>query len=202
MKKMTPLKLVFATGNKGKLREAREILGPRFQVESPLEEGIAGEAEETGSTLEENSLLKAKYVASRLPQDVICFADDSGLEVDALGGEPGVYTARYAGPQCDFDDNMDKLLRELASKGDVARTARFVCVVTLIYNGVISQFKGTLEGTIAYEKRGDKGFGYDPVFIPNDYPTLTLAQIGEEVKNTISHRYKALCAMREALVAE
>ena len=198
----TPLKLVFATGNKGKLREAREILGPGFQVESPQQEGINGEAEETGSTLEENSLLKAQYVASRLPQDAICFADDSGLEVDALGGAPGVYTARYAGPQCDFNANMDKLLKELAQKGDVPRTARFVCVVTLICHSEVHQFKGILEGTIAYEKMGDKGFGYDPVFIPNDYPNLTLAQIGEKLKNTISHRYRALSAMCEKLVAE
>ena len=98
------MRLVFATGNKGKLREAREILGPSYEILSPAELGVEGEAEETGSTLEENSLLKAKYISDRIPQGVMCFADDSGLEVDALGGAPGVYTARYAGPQCDFDD--------------------------------------------------------------------------------------------------
>ncbi len=193
------MRLVFATGNKGKLREAREILGPSYEILSPAELGVEGEAEETGSTLEENSLLKAKYISDRIPQGVMCFADDSGLEVDALGGAPGVYTARYAGPQCDFDDNMDKLLRELALRPEKARTARFVCVVTLINGYVVRQFRGVLEGQIALEKRGELGFGYDPVFIPNEYPQMTLAELGEDVKNGISHRYKALMQMRGAL---
>lgn len=193
------MRLVFATGNKGKLREAREILGPSYEILSPAEMGVEGEAEETGSTLEENSLLKAKYISDRIPQSVMCFADDSGLEVDALDGAPGVYTARYAGPQCDFDDNMDKLLRELALRSEKARTARFVCVVTLINGGVVRQFRGVLEGQIALEKRGELGFGYDPVFIPNEYPQMTLAELGEDVKNGISHRYKALMQMRGAL---
>ena len=193
------MRLVFATGNKGKLREAREILGLSYEILSPAELGVEGEAEETGSTLEENSLLKAKYISDRIPQGVMCFADDSGLEVDALGGAPGVYTARYAGPQCDFDDNMDKLLRELALRPEKARTARFVCVVTLIHGDVVRQFRGVLEGQIALEKRGELGFGYDPVFIPNEYPQMTLAELGEDVKNGISHRYKALMQMRGAL---
>lgn len=193
------MRLVFATGNKGKLREAREILGPSYEILSPAELGVEGEAEETGSTLEENSLLKAKYISDRIPQGVMCFADDSGLEVDALGGAPGVYTARYAGPQCDFDDNMDKLLRELALRPEKARTAMFVCVVTLINGDVVRQFRGVLEGQIALEKRGELGFGYDPVFIPNEYPQMTLAELGEDVKNGISHRYKALMQMRGAL---
>ena len=193
------MRLVFATGNKGKLREAREILGPSYEILSPAELGVEGEAEETGSTLEENSLLKAKYISDRIPQGVMCFADDSGLEVDALDGAPGVYTARYAGPQCDFDDNMDKLLRELALRPEKARTARFVCVVTLINSDVVRQFRGVLEGQIALEKRGELGFGYDPVFIPNEYPQMTLAELGEDVKNGISHRYKALMQMRGAL---
>lgn len=193
------MRLVFATGNKGKLREAREILGPSYEILSPAEMGVEGEAEETGSTLEENSLLKAKYISDRIPQGVMCFADDSGLEVDALDGAPGVYTARYAGPQCDFDDNMDKLLRELALRPEKARTARFVCVVTLINSDVVRQFRGVLEGQIALEKRGELGFGYDPVFIPNEYPQMTLAELGEDVKNGISHRYKALMQMRGAL---
>ena len=193
------MRLVFATGNKGKLREAREILGPSYEILSPAELGVEGEAEETGSTLEENSLLKAKYISDRIPQGVMCFADDSGLEVDALDGAPGVYTARYAGPQCDFDDNMDKLLRELALRPEKVRTARFVCVVTLINGDVVRQFRGVLEGQIALEKRGELGFGYDPVFIPNEYPKITLAALGEDVKNGISHRYKALMQMRGAL---
>lgn len=193
------MRLVFATGNKGKLREAREILGPSYEILSPAELGVEGEAEETGSTLEENSLLKAKYISDRIPQGVMCFADDSGLEVDALDGAPGVYTARYAGPQCDFDDNMDKLLRELALRPEKARTARLVCVVTLINGDVVRQFRGVLEGQIALEKRGELGFGYDPVFIPNEYPQMTLAELGEDVKNGISHRYKALMQMRGAL---
>ncbi len=193
------MRLIFATHNKGKLREASEILGPDFELLSPSDIGIDSEAEETASTLEGNSLLKAEYIFERA-EGQICFADDSGLEVDALGGAPGVYTARYAGPDCSFEDNMDKLLHELSGVPMPQRTARFKCVVTLIGPGLRQVFTGCMEGRIALERKGDGGFGYDPVFIPDAFPTKTLAEVGEELKNTFSHRFQALCAMRYRLL--
>ncbi len=192
------MKLIFATHNKGKLREAGDILGDRVSLVTPEEAGIEGEAEETGLTLEENSLLKAEYIWSRSGGKP-CFADDSGLEVDALGGAPGVYTARYAGENCSFEDNIVKLLHELQGVPAQQRTARFKCVVTLIYNGEKYVFSGCMEGRIALEKKGDLGFGYDPVFIADKFPEKTLAELGEDVKNTISHRFQALEAMSKVL---
>lgn len=196
--------MVFATGNRGKLREASEILGDGFELVTPADFGITEDIPETGETLEENSLQKARYIFDRKGCD--CFADDTGLEVDALGGAPGVYTARYAGPSKDFDDNMDKVLRELSEleaegQAEVSRRARFRSVVTLILNGEVHQFEGTMEGTIAREKSGKGGFGYDPIFITDEYPGLTAADITEEQKNEISHRGKALRAMAEWLNA-
>lgn len=188
------MKLIFATHNEGKLSEAAEILGPGFELISARQAGVCTEIEETGSTLQENSQIKAEYLYKLCGED--CFADDTGLEVDALDGAPGVYTARYAGEGCDFEANMDKLLSELAKCPEKARKARFRSVVTLILKGKCYFFHGVLEGSIAMEKSGCKGFGYDPVFIPDCFPSKTLAELGEEVKNTISHRYKALDAMR------
>lgn len=201
------MKLVFATGNEGKLREAGEILGEGFELESLAQVGILEDIPETGKTLVANSLQKAMYLYDRLGTD--CFADDTGLEVDALGGAPGVYTARYAGEGKDFNANMDKVLRELeilegeanmaSSLGlkmkPFSRRARFKSVVTLIIGGEKKIFEGTLEGVIAREKSGNGGFGYDPIFIADEYPGLTLADISEEQKNEISHRGKALRAM-------
>lgn len=165
-------KIVFATGNRGKLREASEILGEGFELVTPADFGITEDIPETGETLQENSLQKARYIYDRKGCD--CFADDTGLEVDALGGAPGVYTARYAGPSKDFNLNMDKVLAELAgleaTGREVSRRARFRSVVTLILNGKVHQFEGTMEGTIAREKSGRGGFGYDPIFIPDEYP--------------------------------
>ena len=194
--------LIFATHNKGKLREASEILGSQFSILSPESEGIEGEAEETASTLEGNSLLKARYIYDRSGGKP-CFADDSGLEVDALGGAPGVYTARFAGPECSFEDNIDKLLSELQDVPMEKRTARFRCVVTLIADGKVSVFSGCMEGKIAFQRKGSGGFGYDPVFIPdfND-AQMTLAELGEEVKNTFSHRFQALDAMRQTILRQ
>lgn len=192
------MKLIFATGNKGKLREAGGILGDRYELHTPAEMGITEDIPETGSTLAENSLQKAQYLYDRLGAD--CFADDTGLEVDALGGAPGIYSARYAGEGHDNEANMAKLLAELQKLGDdVPRTARFRTVVTLILNGEIHTFNGTLEGRIAKEKSGCQGFGYDPVFIPDEFEGKTLAEISEEQKNAISHRGKALSAMAEWL---
>ena len=201
------MKLIFATGNGGKLREASEILGEGFQLVSLTEAGIAEDIPETGNTLRENSLQKAKYLYDKLGCD--CFADDTGLEVDALGGAPGVYTARYAGDDKDFNRNMDKVLYELSvletevrmaselglKMKPVSRRARFKSVITLIIGGRVKMFEGTLEGTISREKSGNGGFGYDPIFIADEYPGLTLADITEEEKNAISHRGKALRAM-------
>jgi XTP/dITP diphosphohydrolase len=147
--------------------------------------------------LRENSLQKAQYVLEHCGCD--CFADDTGLEVDALGGAPGVYTARYAGDDKDFNKNMDKVLYELQGLEGEARRARFKSVITLMVDGEPHFFEGTLEGVIAHEKSGNGGFGYDPIFIADEYPGLTLADISEEQKNDISHRGKALRAMAQWL---
>ena len=166
------MKIVFATGNPGKLREASEILGEGFELVTPAEVGIPEDIPETGNTLRANSLQKAQYIYDKTGMD--CFADDTGLEVDILGGEPGVHTARYGGPQQNPADNIARLLRE----------KHF--------------FDGIMEGTIARQKAGKGGFGYDPVFIPDGYD-VTAAEITEEEKNAISHRGKALRAMAEYL---
>lgn len=191
-------KLVFATANAGKLREAGEILGGEFMVISPSEIGVDAEVEETGETLKANSLLKARHIHSLTGLD--CFADDTGLEVDALGGAPGVYSARYAGDGHDNVANMRKLLGELDALGPgVSRKARFRTVVTLILDGKEYFFDGILEGSIAVMPAGRGGFGYDPVFIPDAFPGRTLAEVSEEDKNSISHRGMALTAMRAFL---
>ena len=199
------MKIIFATGNKGKLREAAEVLGPDYEIVSPASLGITEEIPETGSTLQENSLQKAQYLFERTGLPV--FADDTGLEVDALGGAPGIYSARYAGPGHDHQANMDKLLAELekirrseSANDGVSRRARFRTVVTLILaDGTPHFFEGTCEGRIATEKRGTGGFGYDPVFLPDAYPGRTLAEVSEEEKNAVSHRGRAVRAMADWL---
>ena len=205
------IKIVFATGNSGKLREASEILGEGYELVTPASFGITEDIPETGDTLRENSYQKAQYLYEKCGCD--CFADDTGLEVDALHGAPGVYTARYAGEDKDFNKNMDKVLYELGVlEGEarmaeslgikvkkVSRRARFKSVITLIIDGKIQVFEGALEGVIAREKSGNGGFGYDPIFIADEYPGLTLADISEEEKNAISHRGKALRAMAQGL---
>ena len=190
------MKIVFATGNSGKLREASEILGEGFELVSLADVGIFEDIPETGNTLRANSLQKAQYLYDKCGCD--CFADDTGLEVDALGGAPGVYTARYAGDDKDFNKNMDKVLYELERVGG-SRRARFKSVITLFIDGEPHFFEGTLEGEIAHEKSGNGGFGYDPIFIADEYPGQTLADISEEQKNDISHRGKALRAMAQWL---
>ncbi|MCM1176484.1 MAG: RdgB/HAM1 family non-canonical purine NTP pyrophosphatase [Clostridium sp.] len=189
------MKIVFATGNSGKLREASEILGDGFELVTPAEMGITEDIPETGNTLQENSRQKADYIWDRCHCN--CFADDTGLEVDALGGAPGVNTARYAGEDKDFNRNIDKLLHELSGK--VSRRARFRSVVTLIIDGQRHYFEGSLDGEISMERSGNGGFGYDPVFIADEFPGKTLADISEEEKNAVSHRGKALRAMTEYL---
>lgn len=200
------MKLIFATGNSGKLREAREILAPAgIEVVSPYDLGLTKEQvdiEETGNSFEENAILKVRNLYGLCGQP--CFADDSGLVVDALGGAPGIYSARYAsldgfGEDHNFASNIDKLLHKMQGVQD--RKARFVCSVALILPkaGGIKQFYGTCEGRIAMERAGCGGFGYDPVFIPDAYPDRTLAEVDEDAKNAISHRGNALRKMLEAL---
>ena len=205
------MKIVFATGNSGKLREASEILGEGFELVTPADLGITEDIPETGKTLRANSLQKAQYLYDKCGCD--CFADDTGLEIDALGGAPGVHTARYAGEDKDFNRNMDKVLYELSviesesymarefgiKTKPVSRRARFKSVITLMIDGTPHMFEGSLEGVIAREKSGNGGFGYDPVFIADEYPGMTLADITEEQKNEISHRGKALRAMAKWL---
>ena len=198
------MKIIFATGNKGKLREAAEVLGPDYEIVSPASLGITEEIPETGSTLQENSLQKARYLFERTGLPV--FADDTGLEVDALGGAPGIYSARYAGPGHDHEANMAKLLKELeirrskSANDEQSRRARFKTVVTLILaDGTPHFFEGCCEGSIATEKRGSGGFGYDPVFLPDAYPGRTLAEVSDEEKNAVSHRGRAIRAMADWL---
>lgn len=187
------MKIVFATANKGKLREAAEILGPDFELLSSEEAGINEDIEETGETLEENSVIKAEYVHSRTGLD--CFADDTGLEVDCLGGAPGVHSARYATEGHDFNANIDKLLSEMEKHPGESRKARFRSVVTLIWKGEKHFFTGSFEGSIAERRSGNGGFGYDPVFVSDLCPGKTVAELPESFKNENSHRGKALRAM-------
>ena len=188
------MKMVFATGNAHKLHEAGEILSDLCELVMPSSLGLTEDIPETAETLEENSLQKAKYLYDKLKTD--CFADDTGLEVEALGGAPGVYSARYAGEAKDSGANMDKLLRELQALGPGAsRRARFRTVITLVKDGCLYQFEGEMKGSIANSRSGSEGFGYDPIFIADEYPDRTVAQLDEHTKNSISHRGRALRRM-------
>ena len=198
------MKLLFATANKNKLREAAEILGDMVQVISPSELNINADVEETGETLQDNSILKARTLYDLSGLD--CFADDTGLEVEVLNGAPGVLTARYAAcfpggalPH-DSEANMNRLLEELSEYSTPeSRRARFRTVITLIYEGRQYCFEGIVSGTIAQGKAGNGGFGYDPIFIPDGFGGRTMAEISEDEKNAISHRGRALRAMDEFL---
>lgn len=198
------MKLLFATANKNKLREAAEILGDMVQVISPSELNINADVEETGETLQDNSILKARTLYDLSGLD--CFADDTGLEVEVLNGAPGVLTARYAAcfpggalPH-DSEANMNRLLEELSKYSTPeSRRARFRTVITLIYEGRQYCFEGIVSGVIAQEKAGNGGFGYDPIFIPDGFGGRTMAEISEDEKNAISHRGRALRAMAEFL---
>ena len=189
------MKIVFATNNKHKLEEIKDILGKDFEIVSLAEIGCHEDIPETGLTLEENARQKSTYIVEHYNHD--CFADDTGLEVDALNGEPGVHSARYAeGTDHDSEANMRKLLSKMLNVKD--RTARFRTVISLIINGVEHQFEGRVEGRIATEKHGTEGFGYDPIFIPEGYDK-SFAELGEEVKNQISHRARAVKKLAEYL---
>lgn len=187
-------KLVFATNNQHKLEEVRAVLADKLEIVSLNELGCFDDIPETADTLEGNALIKAQYIYEKFGLD--CFADDTGLEVDALGGEPGVYSARYAGEDSNAQNNMHKLLKNLGENSN--RTAHFRTVIALIEGDEIRYFEGKINGKIAYEPRGDAGFGYDPIFIPECY-NISFAEIGAEVKNTISHRALAVGKLTEYL---
>ena len=190
-------KLVFATNNPHKLEEIRAILGSKLEILSLADIGCDADIPETAETLEGNALIKAHYVYDNYKLD--CFADDTGLEVDALHGLPGVHTARYAYPdRHDPEANMIKLLEALRENND--RNARFRTVIALIEKGKEHLFEGVVEGVIAHEKSGTQGFGYDPVFIPEGN-SKTFAELGEDIKNTISHRARAVQKLAEYLAS-
>lgn len=188
--------IVVATNNKGKLAEIKKILSDH-NVMSQGDVGAYEDVEETGTTYEENALLKAKTV--RKYTDKIIIADDSGLEVDALGGEPGLYSARYAGDGTTPDQGMEKLLKNLEGVEPEKRSAHFVsCITALMPDGTVHTFTGICEGFITSEKRGNGGFGFDPIFWTPEF-NKTFSEITDEEKNSISHRYKALSSLRNFL---
>lgn len=187
-------KIVFATNNAHKLEEARALAGDSFEILSLAEIGCHDDIPETADTLEGNALIKARWVKDRYGYD--CFADDTGLMVDVLDGAPGVYSARYAGPECDAVGNMRLLLRNL--EGEADRHARFVTVIALILGERTEIFTGSVEGDIATEPHGTNGFGYDPVFIARE-SGLPFAEMSAEAKNAISHRGRAMRGLIEFL---
>ena len=206
------MKIVFATNNGHKLSEIRQILGSRVEVLSLKDIGCDVDMPETGTTLEANALQKAQYVYDHYHID--CFADDTGLEVDALNGAPGVYSARYAamgpmspigqispmnptGPTHDSEANMTRLLLELGENNN--RKARFRTVIALIQQGEVHEFEGIVTGQIIRERRGGEGFGYDPIFQPDGYDQ-TFAELGVEVKNQISHRARATAKLADFIL--
>lgn len=181
------IELVFATNNKHKLQEADQIIGEEVLILNLSDIDGEEDIDETADTLEGNALIKARFIASR--HNVSCFADDTGLEVEALNGAPGVRSARYAGEPANAVENMKKLLDEL--EGETRRQARFRTVIALILEGQEYLFEGIIEGHILEEQRGEKGFGYDPVFVPLG-ETRTFAEMSASEKNKLSHRGKAL----------
>lgn len=188
------MKIVFATNNAHKLSEVKAVLGDGFELVTLREVGITEDIPETGATLEENASQKAHYVYDRTGLD--CFADDTGLEVEALDGRPGVRSARYAGEGHDFKANNRKLIAELQGKEN--RSARFRTVISLIRGGVEQQVEGIVRGVIATEESGTEGFGYDPLFIPEG-SNVTFAEMSAEAKNAISHRGRAVAALVKIL---
>ena len=189
--------IVFATGNAHKLAEVQAVLGDGFRLITAAEAGITEEIPENGNTLTENASQKSHYLYERLGVD--CFADDTGLEVDALGGAPGVHSARYATDGHDFAANNRLLLKNMEGKTD--RRARFRTVISLILEGREHLFEGTVEGRIAESESGAGGFGYDPLFIP-DGSEVSFAEMSAEAKNAISHRGRAVRKLAEFLNKE
>lgn len=194
MEKKELRKLVFASNNKHKLEEARAILGDRFEVVSLADIDCHDDIPETAETLEGNALIKARWVKERYGFD--CFADDTGLMVEALEGAPGVYSARYAGEHCSFADNVNKMLREMEGKEN--RKAYFATVIALILNGETYTFEGKVDGYIATEPSGEGGFGYDPIFVTEE-TGKSFAVMAPEEKNAISHRGRAMRKLADFL---
>ena len=188
------MQLVFATHNPNKLKEVQALLPASMTLLSLDDIGCTEEIEETGTTLTENAYIKARHVRDRYGLN--CFADDSGLEIDALDGAPGVISARYAGPQKDNEANILKVWNTLANKTNKA--AQFRTIIALCMGEEERDFEGIVRGELIHEKRGEKGFGYDPIFIPEGY-TQTFAELGKDVKNKISHRARAMEALVNAL---
>lgn len=186
--------IVFATNNRHKLEEIRQMATNKFRILGLPDIGFTGEIDETGNTLEENASIKSNFVFNRYGMS--CFADDTGLEVEALNGRPGVYSARYAGEEGNARKNIEKLLYEL--KVEKNRKAAFRTVISLIINGEESLFYGEVKGKIIAQERGIAGFGYDPIFIPDGYDQ-TFAELPAKVKNSISHRAKAVEKLFEFL---
>ena len=191
-------RILFATGNQGKMKEVREILADLgVEVTSMREAGVSAEIVEDGETFEENAVIKARTIMELTGE--VTLADDSGLEIDALGGEPGVYSARYMGEDTSYHIKNNDLIRRLSQVPRQQRTARFVCSIAAAFpDGEIITTDGVIEGLIGYEEAGENGFGYDPIFV---VPQLgcTTAQLSDEQKNEISHRGKALRKMKEEL---
>ncbi len=186
--------LLFATNNQHKLREIQEILGSDFRILSLRDANLDIEIPETQETIEGNAAQKARFIYEKTGMN--CFADDTGLEIDALDGRPGVYSARYAGEGCSFDDNVEKILMELGDTQN--RKACFRCVICLISDGAEYLFEGRVDGVITMERRGSDGFGYDPVFLPDGH-RQTFAEMPPYLKNGISHRGRAAEKMRKAM---
>lgn len=188
--------IVFATSNPNKIREVDELIGQIFHIIGLKEIGCEEDIPETQPTIEGNALQKAQYVLDNYQSD--CFAEDTGLEVEALNGEPGVYSARYAGPQRNSQDNMNLLLQKL--EGNENRKARFKTVVALVLEGEVHTFEGIVEGRIGFEPQGEGGFGYDPLFYPEGHD-ITFAEMDPEAKNAISHRGRAIRKLVDFLKA-
>lgn len=192
-------RIIFATGNQDKMREIREIFSsPELDVLSMKEAGITVDIEENGQTFEENAVQKARAVAACTKEIVL--ADDSGLEIDALDKAPGVYSARFMGHNTSYHEKNAELIRRLSDVPEDKRTARFVCAVAAVFpDGTVKVVRKTMEGRIGYEERGENGFGYDPIFFLPEYGK-TSAELPPEEKNRISHRGKALRAIREEII--
>lgn len=187
-------KLVFATNNDHKLRELKQILPSEFELLSLNDIGCTDDIPETGTTLEVNAAQKSFYIWDRF--GINCFADDTGLEIEALGNEPGVYSARYAGEDRSATANMLKVLEKMANEAN--RKARFRCIISLIIDGEEKQFEGIVDGVILNEKRGETGFGYDPIFMPDGYDQ-SFAEMSADDKNQISHRGRAVMKLVDYL---
>lgn len=187
--------LVFATNNAHKLRELREIAGDKFTILSLKDINCNDEIPETADTIKGNALIKANYIKDKYGYD--CFADDTGLEIEALGGEPGVYSARYAGEECDSEKNMAKVLEKL--QGETNRVARFVTFIALRQGEETLTFEGEVQGEILTERHGNGGFGYDPIFKPLE-ADCSFAEMSADEKNAISHRGRAVAKLFEYLM--